>query len=368
MKKPLCLVPWRSFSHTTDGFVRLCCKAHPSTMKLKGDVGQILDSSYFREAREKMLLDQLPKECERCRLDEAVGIESMRQKFNEEFGLVDYDGEVKLKHLDLKLGSDCNLKCRMCLPNCSSAIAREGIIPSKKSPDWSWLTHDFLQTLLSQLSEVEFVNLTGGEPSVSPMALKLLADLIDSGRSLDAHLSLTTNLNIMSAQFVDKLSQFKSVSVTGSIDGFGKINDYIRFPSTWTRVKKNLLFLRDHPVIEMNVNTTIQWYNILYLKDLVEFFDESEIGDVDFTFVINPDYLDIRRLPENVKQMAVERLQCISSDRFKEQVNSVISFMEEDLSCGESLKKFKEICSQLDKKRGQSLIEVAPELAQALNY
>ena len=67
--------------------------------------------------------------------------------------------------------------------------------------------------------------------------------------------------------------QFRSLSLNLSVDGFGPYNEYIRYPSLWNTLTRNIEILRRRPNTEIIVIATLQMYNALNIVQLYRYLD-----------------------------------------------------------------------------------------------
>jgi hypothetical protein len=112
---------------------------------------------------------------------------------------------------------------------------------------------------------------------------------IRSGRASEIELSYNTNLTVLPERVSSLWPHFRSVSLLCSVDGFGAVNDYIRRPSRWSDIDRNLRLL-DSRFDEWK----IRWATVR-LPQLVPLYD--------------PRYLSIQTLPAGVKAIARRQLE-----------------------------------------------------------
>ena len=167
-----CILPWIHLSTRPNGHMRLCCTANASSagvfndQKFKGEAGILKkadgrpanfnhtdlktawNAPYMRNVRKNMLQGKIPYPCSKCFKEEAAGYQSKRiwenrlwmKRFNmnELIGQTSGEGEVpdKIRYVDLRFGSKCNLKCIMCSPHDSSMWVRDWkkLYPQIKNP------------------------------------------------------------------------------------------------------------------------------------------------------------------------------------------------------------------------------------------
>ena len=152
-----CALPWMHISTRPSGHMRVCCTANASAVQdkdstnktiseagvLRRDDGKpanlattsLLDAwnnEYMKSVRRMMLKGERPASCLKCFKEEDAGHRSKRQwetsKWVNEIGLEEIIDETtvegavppKVRYIDLRLGSKCNLACVMCSPHDSS--------------------------------------------------------------------------------------------------------------------------------------------------------------------------------------------------------------------------------------------------------
>jgi hypothetical protein len=169
-----------------------------------------------------------------------------------------------------------------------------------------------------------------------------------------------------------------------SVDGYGTTNEYIRSGSTWSIVDKHI---RDYATSDVVGNLlfspVVQIYNILNVTDLIDYAEliQKETGRrIDISFLLNnyPKCLDIRNLPQNIRDVAIEKLETWSAtstyfaedERNKQTVLGLIKALKENYNedSEEQMQIFKEYTQLLDNKRDQSLKESLPELWELLKW
>ena len=130
-----CVMPWNSIATNASGNYRVCCNSTPGKNFVLGKDGkaikiskvkpsEIWNSDTYKTLRKQMLDGVQPDMCERCFKEEATGIKSARQNWNDKWYNKDKEYTVEssldIEYVDLRLGNLCNLKCRMCNPYSSN--------------------------------------------------------------------------------------------------------------------------------------------------------------------------------------------------------------------------------------------------------
>lgn len=385
-----CVLPWMTLATNSSGHFRVCCHALPGLNQIKNEAGQPMridrddaraawDSPTYRTLRQEMINQIEPKMCSRCFKEEKAGVVSFRQNMNTRFlkkikPVIDSEGRApfKIMYVDLRLGNLCNLRCRMCNPFASNQWLKEwdqvGETPLKEDEAlylsrMTWPENPLIwQQLESILHTVEEIYLTGGEPTIIKQQIPLLEKCVQSGVARKIILKYNTNLTYIPEKLIELWSCFKLVKVNCSVDGVGAVNDYIRYPSEWATVDRNL-----RAMVEMSksfrfrieVHSTIQAYNLLDLPNLIDYLRPMDL----FPFINildRPAHLNVRILPRSVKEEVIEALQPYKN---KPKVSGLIRYLEEDWS--HLVPEFKKYTQTLDQGRGQSLSELSPKLISA---
>jgi hypothetical protein len=380
LNKAYCVLPWISVNVDTEGNFGLCCINPQNKLKDENGIpiklvefsGNIQDCKTLRDIREKMRNGEFPEECQRCYdLEKSSdSARSYRQISNEKFKdfIQVNETDLTIKHLDLRLGNACNLKCRMCSEHSSSKWAKEQSELSKKLSFISHKTYsnkwtnsekvlEFVDANLSSLVDLRFA---GGEPTFQTKPVEIMEHIVDLGYANKIDLKFNVNLTHIPQRITELWPHFKSTKITASLDGIGDLNTYIRYPSDWNDVKKNLkMLVEKHATgeISLNVLTTVQVYNIFSLDLIEQQMVEFSVINHDFTPVWTPRFLNVQCLPLAAKALLTEKYQTASS-----KVKKMIDFMNsEDLDCWE---EFKQFTLEVDRNRNQSITEFVPELTR----
>jgi organic radical activating enzyme len=92
---------------------------------------------------------------------------------------------------------------------------------------------------------VKQIYLTGGEPTLVQGNYEFLQQLIDKGFAKDISLIFNTNVTNFQQKFLDAINQFKKITLNLSIDGVEGVQEYIRYPSKWNHILKNMNLLME---------------------------------------------------------------------------------------------------------------------------
>ena len=306
------------------------------------------NSDYMQTLRQHQELgtmsDTVLRTCKSCIRNERVSGKSRRTDLIAKPYDLDVIENIKVKHI----GNLCNLKCVMCFPEVSSLFAQEagqlgeydGDIVIKHDP-----TETYLAGLAEVLPRVKEIRLIGGEPVINPMTWQFVGWLKDNNFS---HLKLhfTTNgTRTFTKQQKELLSFFSDVDIIFSIDAIGKKNDYIRYPSKFSELEKNLKDTKSF-VSHVNIHSCVTMLSIGYLEEVVEYFWDTDVvvGDG----ITKPEFLSPEIMPYSIK----------------EQYTSSIPHIKKILEAKPDYSKFMEgmiFLKKRDQYRGNNLLDMWPE-------
>lgn len=369
----------------------LCC--HSQTY-LQNESGQeiYLDTGTIEQAWNSPTRKQIQADleagiqhpnCSACWNEESAGRASRRTINNELFADIKVNPD-RPQLVDLKPGNTCNLACRTCWPEVSSKWYRDywEVEAREQEPDyrkylegWRRIRTSYdrdNQKLWSDLeiwlSDVEYYDIYGAEPMLLDNVFVILQQSVASGRAAQQSIHINTNCTVWNQAYIDILAQFKSVTIDVSIDGIGPHYDYIRYGETWSTVELNLAryqnLVRNHSNIRMHVCITVCVLNVLQVAELQEYFVSKEIR-VFFNMVHHPQYLNVRAMPDAVKQQVRAKLEAGVPNW---QITSILDFMDMPLDNQPALwAKFLESTKKLDLLRQQDLASTFPELAEMIN-
>ena len=381
-----CILPWMHMATNASGNLRVCCNSTPGKnyvtrpngrpYKISDpDAADYWNSPVLTNIREQFLAGERPEMCERCFREEDAGIRSARQSWNSSwYQEQDYSvtAEPHIKYFDIRLGNLCNLKCRMCNPFASNQWIDEWSLVERALPveeatrlkKMNWFEGDQTWDNIFEYAEyIEEIYLTGGEPTLAISQYRLFDRLIEAGLARKIRLKYNTNMTNIPQKMVDYWQHFKRIKINASIDALGDLNRYIRYPTAWSSVEKNLKVfkeMRDEDRCNLQVHVTVQVYNVLYLDKLFDYLYELGITDIYLNILNHPRYLNIRCLPEQLKNQANDTL---CKYKHINKVQGVIDYMyAEDWS--EYIPELIDYTCKLDQSRKQDCIEAAPEIGE----
>jgi hypothetical protein len=219
------------------------------------DPAKKINSKSLMKLRSQLASGIWPTACENCRSAEENGSDSIRTIWNR--SLKDFDIPIKkrmnpenVKFLDLTFGTKCNSKCMTCSPTLSdfwedefneiAKNSKQHNFPTIKTSSRISITVNDSIKIIDTFPNVEFIAFVGGEPTISDEHINFLKKLIEKKSSKNINLSYVTNLTGITEELIDIWENFKHIYLSVSIDGYGKVNEYIRYPFKWKKIQSSL--------------------------------------------------------------------------------------------------------------------------------
>jgi organic radical activating enzyme len=335
-----CPIPWSHIAVKSNGALRICSHSQSggnknTLLELDGktlridDIDNALNSDTLKDIRLKFLDNEWPEQCRRCKIEQQAGKRSRNQweatmyDFTKQdaINITQPDGtlsEHRILSMDLRLGNKCNLQCVMCYPGESNQWNKiqEQITGSKVfmidnvtySTDghehFEWCNQDeYYQLLTKHAKHVQKIKFGGGEPWLVKQHLTLLKNLLEQGFAKNIELEYSINVTIVPQEFLRTIDQFKFIKLCCSVDGYGEVNEAIRYPTKWDVIEKNLDFLDTAPpnsaiftsttISILNIEHFVTWMQWLESKQFKKINTDTFSGVVSHP-VMNPKYLNLR--------------------------------------------------------------------------
>ena len=186
----------------------------------------------------------------------------------------------------------------------------------------------------------------------------------------------------MQDTFLNIISQFNRVVLFASIDGFGPMQEYIRYPSKWQQIDKNLnkLVEKTKDNITINVSPVIQSTNLGLITELFEYLENfnrihnKTIVVIHPIILHSPIQLDLLYLPIDYKKTCWDRIEQWLEKNCKFQpamFHTTMTALKNkcliEVDGEEQLNRFMEFNNMFDIHRNVSLQDINPELYQILN-
>ena len=408
-----CMHPFTGLATREDGAVKVCCRSAPIGFIQDNTLEEIWNNETMQLVRKQVLCGERPEVCKPCFDLEDQGVESLRQRHIN--GVIpearinlyptalqqlreDYTMPFEFPTMEIKLNNLCNLKCRMCHPMDSTSWNDWGqvkefyvkennylvpvinklkletskyLCPFEDTDNW-WAS---FERLLPHFRRVEFA---GGEPLMDPQHYKILDMLKPYAKNIEIKYATNgTTLGISKGRTIhDYWPHFKSVAVNVSLDGIHGVYNYIRTNSNFSEVEKNIKEMQTIPNVSRIVGAfTAQAGNILQAAECIDYF----INEMNIVFyshrVSYPNCLSTQVLPQELKDLAISRLEAVSRKIFtfpnvtkypilekitQQQIKDNINYLRAK-DQHHLWQDFLDFNQKLDTTRNQSLFEAVPE-------
>ena len=369
-----CPLPWSHISIKARGYYRICCNSGgnnkaPGILKDKNGkpfhIGEanwshIINSNVMKSVRKDMLKGKWPDECIRCEkeygskmnpknISEQSALASAIEpenypSYSKAKKLTQSDGSISPKdfpmsYLDIRFGNLCNLKCVMCGPTDSNkwyddhrAIWEENYFldrgepikliqgtngkwrPDKNIFNWSDDPHLWSQ-IEGNINNFRKMYIAGGEPLLIASHFDFLQKCIDRGIAEKLTIDYNSNITHIPKRAWRLWKYFKSVSIGMSLDGYGPVNDFIRYPSRWDQMEKNLeKFDTAEGNLNLKIATAVNVFNIWHLPEFIEYImkkNYKQIGGHSILMrnnsVYRPYHLNVNILEDSFKEKIKNR-------------------------------------------------------------
>jgi hypothetical protein len=364
-----CILPWIHLSTRPDGSMRVCCTANASAVGAtndKGDAGGRVgivktddgrpanlnnsdlhtswNNDYMRNVRTQMLAGEKPASCLKCYKEEAAGHRSKRQ-WETDYWMRDgidvdelvaqtyEDGSTdsKLRYIDIRMGTKCQLGCIMCSPHDSSGWVKDWnkLYPQitneslKQTMTWenkgkefganyNWHKNNpvFWEQFYQQIPFIRQLYFAGGESTVIEEHYGILEKVIEMGYAHQIEVRYNSNGIELPDRLLELWTHFQKVRFHYSIDSIYEMNDYIRYPSEWSHQVKMFERLdRDTSNnVEVTIACAVNALNIHYIPDFLKWKLTSNLkktnmwpfgaGGINYHFVYWPGHLNVKILSD----------------------------------------------------------------------
>lgn len=323
--KSFCVAPWTHTYLSPQGERRLCCASREKATYIKQyiDSDNPDDNAYFnpvslkdhwnsdymKDIRKKMMAGEMLPQCQVCN-ENILNLYTYKSYFtntlfphkvNSIFENTDDDGHTTLEPIsyDYRISNLCNFKCRMCGDLLSSSWATErklmGNINEEAEPFYKKENQQKFATFQKEVTEpelweavrtgrIEEIYWVGGEPLMWEIHWDIMKHLVETGQSKNVVIRYNTNLSRIDYKGIklyELLPHFKNVNLCASIDGTGKIVEYVRTGIVWNEwidnFKKGLFLNEQYGPHGMVFDLTITLPGLFSIKKLFDLALELDV-------------------------------------------------------------------------------------------
>jgi len=277
------------------------------------------NSDHMRSVRRRMMSGETLPECEVCN-DRLLNTSVYRSYFNQLFGhkyneaiaSTDDTGLTTMQPVswDYRFSNLCNFKCRMCGDMLSSAWEteqRQHSMIDWTNPKNTWMVPE-VKKQIEQFQEnqienefsraveehrIEEVYWVGGEPLMYEQHWRYMKRIIELGDGPNVYARYNTNLSRINFKGInlyhDILPRLRDWQICASIDGTGKIGEYIRSGLDYDAWRENFrqgVEIATHRrQVRIDFTLTLPgMFEVTHIKQLAEEFGVDVLAKVIFSF------------------------------------------------------------------------------------
>lgn len=422
----ICPLLWLHMGANSDGSGNVCCYAKDEHY-LKDHQGELLlwknfnsiheyyNSESYKEIRRQMLNGKRPSQCAYCFSQEDYGVKSVRKQYMGKYQNYIYDllentnadGSIdnpRIYLLKMDLGNKCNLKCRMCSPVNSYAIGKDWELMDKSFKndraekilkDKWYASPKFFSLIKEALPSVEILHIAGGEPMLVKEHSRILEMIIEEGHASHIWLRYNSNQTVIPRKILNLWKHFQKVDFNCSVEGYGELNDYIRYPSKWKNQEKNIYLLDEfsykNKSVSIFIHSTLQAYNVMKIPELLNYLRLAKFKSVFrlpyFIWNTTPAWLSPSIYPKSFRNAIADRILKsldehedfflnYNKERHKEKfhkdwshkrikhLRGFCEMIRNESGKEKFFEKFIQEAKKYDSLRNQSITKVLPELAR----
>lgn len=427
-----CLAKWTQVTtHLGSGITHSChhVGAHKIHLReLEKDPNALHNTEFKKERRTEMLNGERPIECDYCwRIEDnsdhfsdriTKSIQPWSLPYLQEIAASTGEENIYPKYVEISFSNVCNFKCAYCGPAFSSKWTEE---VKDKGPynytdhkgnkrKFGFINPDEVQYLEREdnpyieafwkwfpeaVKHMHVFRITGGEPLLSKHTMKVI-DYLLANPQPNLEFAINTNAcppDKLWKTFISKINKLiknksiKNLTIYTSAESTGKQNDYTRFGMDYNLWLKNLDSLMLHTVdVKLSIMCAVNLLSVSSLDKLVEdigqlkekCYKRKQVKEIsiDFAYVRNPKFLDLRLAPRELLDECFKKTmgqiydtRPIEKQKLQRIYDSIVNL--QDMSDPKELEltryNFWEYINEYDKRRGTNFNETFPELSKHAN-
>ena len=429
VKKPIyCSLAFGSVSINSYGEYIPCCNIRTEHYQMYKDLpyghsikhqdpSKRINAGNLRQIRKELMNGEWPLACANCKDSEEIGVRSMRTIWNDGLSncnipISEYVDPKDIRYLDLTFSTKCNSKCMTCSKDLSDFWEEEYnkiwriSENQQQKPNRICIDQSTAKKLVNEFPNIEAIALIGGEPTISEEHVSFLDEFITTGRSKNIRLSYVTNLTGITEELIEKWRHFGQVHLSVSIDGFEKVNEYIRYPFKWSKIDSHIkMFLsmvkdsiENHvdgkTRFSIGLSNTVSLFNANQCFDLFDYWFDTLVSfkkqngtlahDIGcfVNKVTHPRYLMVNLLSPEYRELGIEKGQIlldkielyktkhpgeIVNQGFIDSIKLVMSWLKEPQVINSVyLSQCKHLITESDQFRNRNIKDYIPDLYEEL--
>ena len=333
----LCKAPFSGLEISPDGQIVLCCMSsrnHLAHIDDVDDIEEFYNGSIMEKYRQELEDGNYKtmKPCGRCyeleknhmrgfkrTLEGRIGSWSPNcmgnfTKFDEDWYARKEGKKRPLRYLEYTLSNICNASCSTCNSLFSHKWQEIDKKFGRKVFSMVKLGDDSISKIEKVLYGLETLTIKGGEPFADIRNIRILKKLYEINPSCRVY--IVSNFYTITPEAMEILKMSTGhLEVNGSVDGVGRVYDWIR-SNTFEHMVKTMERYYKETGRKININVCISLYNFFHLEKIIDYFKNKEyIKCISFMNVTNrPPYVDIQLLPEEIFNLQIEKYKKLFKD------------------------------------------------------
>jgi len=321
MEKPkdkpdtLCMAPWTHTYLSPQTERRLCCASREPAQNFEQYIDtdgadgiynpltldEWWNSEHVKTIRKKMMNNEVPVECQVCNhkllntdVYRSYFWHLFRHKYNDIWDKTDDSGYTTMKPVswDYRFSNLCNFKCRMCGDMLSSSWEseeRKHNMIDLSNPKNNWMRPDVKKEITKfqdsvvrkefqdavNEHRVEEIYWVGGEPLMMEEHWNFMKQIVDQGDGGNIYARYNTNLSRVDYKginlYTDILAHIRDWQICASLDGTGKIGEYIRTGlkyDQWVEYYKQAQTIQTNPR-QMRIDFTLTLPGLFEIENII---------------------------------------------------------------------------------------------------
>ena len=378
---PYCTAPFTAATIDPDKGVRPCScfegvlgNLHDSSLR------DILGSPQWKNVRAEMERGDLPKGCTSCYEREKATGWSDRKLFIEARATKNGQWSKGFTELEINSTNVCNLACTHCSPDFSSRwmhlikrLEQENVPHYRRTGEIHKADPEAMVRHVAglDLSHLDVVCFKGGEPMLNPDVRAVLRYLDERGILKKVRVTFVTNGSVVDEEILDLLRRAESVLMSISVDGIGKVQEYIRRgPSEIPRIERFIEAFATLKKIEFTLSISIMAYNVFSLDRITQWwngFRDVYPGKMRYPLfflleVISPPILSVNVLQDATRRELLAKYRGLSDANYA----AVIAALEQPFGGAQIHNDFVEYTRGMDRIWKSDVLDAVPELASEM--
>jgi radical SAM protein with 4Fe4S-binding SPASM domain len=321
-----CPAPWTGLNIDQNGRVTPCmhCLSSVGNIK-KNTIQEVINGPELKDIKQHMADGKWHDACNWCkRLEDTTGHSGRTQRHADQKTIDAINADISwfdLEHLVVNWSNLCNLSCTYCNPETSTAWQSALKIPINHDRNEH---QDLIELAKTNGHSLQGLTLGGGEPLLQ----KGLGEFLKHLDSNKVNVLVTTNLSVEleNNPIYQELKTWPRVSWMISFDNANQQKfEYVRNGADWDQFIKNIQTMkRDNQRV-----TAHPAYSIYCAWDLIEYYDFCQFMSLDIFWceLNHPQELDIRRMPIDVRQHAIDEIDLVLT-KYQGQQNISLDILE----------------------------------------